>query len=152
MPQQNQSIRVEIKEREWVEFHFETDPATGVIKKSSVKAQGCLPLLEAVQKAALGFQGQKLNDIAWNKNSDHWDQLILEALSRLQGMYERPYKDEEMCHCRKITTDKIEAAIVLGAHTPEKVKAWTTAGSGCGTCRPNVQSLIDFRVQNKCRK
>jgi len=151
MPQ-IQTIRVEIKDREWVQFKLEVDPTSQKISRASFQAQGCLSLLEAVGKAVQSFQGKKVMDLAWSASLEHWDQLILEAISRLQGKYDRPYKEDEMCHCRKVPTDKIETAIVLGAHTPERVKAWTTAGSGCGTCRPNVQALIEFRVQKKCQK
>lgn len=144
-----QKIKVEVKDREWLEFNFQIEQ--GRIKSAKVLAQGCLPLIHAAQKAAQSFEGQNVSDLKWAQTDEHWDQMILEAISRLQGCYELPYKEAELCHCRKVPTAVVNDAILLGAHTPEKVKAWTGASGGCGTCRSDVTNMIEFRTLKKCQ-
>ncbi len=138
-------IRAEITNREWVEFSFDIDPA-GLIKNASWLSNGCAGLLEAAEGLTQKAKNAKKDGLQW-PGSQHWDLLIQEVILKLKGQFALPYKDEELCHCRKIPTQKVDQAIVLGAHTPEKVKAWTQASSGCGTCRPDVESLIQYRLR-----
>ena len=146
------NIRVEIKDREWLEYKFALDPLGRFVQNVEFKAQGCIDLLHAVEKAAREFKGKALETLEWSDVHTHWGQMICEALSRLKGTYELPYKDPEICHCRNIPTSVVEQAIVLGAQTPEKVRAWTNASSSCGTCRSDVEALIKFRVAHKACK
>lgn len=144
-------IRVEIKDREWAEFVFHISDS-GVVQDCQVKARGCLPLTDAVRKAAKRFHGQNVKDLEWSESQEHWDQFILEVIAKLKGLYVPPYTEDELCHCRKVPTQKVVEAIMIGAHTPEKVTLWTGASTGCGTCRPQVEELIKFRVAQKCQK
>lgn len=48
------------------------------------------------------------------------------------------------CTCFHVATDAIRAAIrAHGLTTVEQVKDRTKAGCGCGSCRPDVQRLLD---------
>jgi len=147
MGAQKLKARAEISQREWVEMEV-TLSSDQKIETLIWHAWGCNQLLKATQIAAEEMKSKKLSDIKW-LGVQHWDLLISEVMMRLQGNFEVPMKDEELCHCRKIQACKIDEAIVMGAHTPEKVKAWTTASSGCGTCRPDVEKLISFRLTKK---
>jgi bacterioferritin-associated ferredoxin len=140
------TARAEIENREWLEVDV-TVSDSGEIEKNIWRANGCQSLLKAVEVASKRFEKMNLNDISFNDGVEHWDLLINEAIDKLNGAFEFPLKEEELCHCRKILAKKVDEAIVLGAHTPEKVRAWTTASSGCGTCRPDVEKLINFRLK-----
>jgi len=138
------TARAELPGREWIELEVNIDEV-GVIQSLSFKALGCHNLVEVGGKAVKQFIKANLKDLKWN-GSDHWDLLLNEVFLRLQDNFALPITDEELCHCRKIHTQKVDNAIVLGAQTPEKVRAWTSASSGCGTCRPNVEKLISYRL------
>lgn len=137
--------RAEIPDREWIEVEADLDES-GVIQALTYKAWGCHHLLETGALASKKFLKMNLKDLNWEGNS-HWDLLMGEVVLRLQNRFTLPISDEELCHCRKIPTLKVDHAIVLGAQTPEKVRAWTSASSGCGTCRPNVEKLISYRLK-----
>jgi bacterioferritin-associated ferredoxin len=51
------------------------------------------------------------------------------------------------CICRAVTEDQVHAAIDAGATTVEAVANATRAGTGCGSCRPVVEGLIDERCR-----
>jgi bacterioferritin-associated ferredoxin len=141
----NYKARAEIPDREWIEISLITNSA-GLVEAAEIHALGCHELtgvLSDVQKALIG---KPLNQIHW-EGSSHADLLVSETFLKLQNKFELPVKEFELCHCRKIPTTVVDNAIVLGAHTPEKVRAWTSASSGCGTCRPEVEKLIQFRLK-----
>jgi bacterioferritin-associated ferredoxin len=137
--------RAELQKREWVEVELELDDK-GAVTALTWNALGCHKLLEAAGRATAQMLKKNLSDLQW-QGASHWDLLLTEVIDRLQNKFQIPIADAELCHCRKIPTAVVDEAIVLGAHTPEKVRAWTTASSGCGTCRPDVEKLIDFRLK-----
>jgi bacterioferritin-associated ferredoxin len=51
------------------------------------------------------------------------------------------------CICRAVTCDQVRAAIAEGAATVEAVAEATGAGTGCGTCRDRIASMISERGQ-----
>jgi len=61
-----------------------------------------------------------------------------------RGEWNPPYTHEEICHCRAVPTREVEKAIIMGAHTPQKVSRWTSASTACGTCRPDVEKMISY--------
>lgn len=71
---------------------------------------------------------------------------LREAILKLKGEWDYPYKDEELCHCRAVLTSVVDLAVCLGAHTPRKVSEQTSASTACGTCRPDVEAIIKFRL------
>jgi NAD(P)H-nitrite reductase large subunit len=147
MGAQKLKAKAEIPQREWLEIEVTLSPQQK-IETLTWHAQGCNGLLLAAEKAAEHMKSKTLSKLDW-PGTHHWDLLISEVILRLQGNFKFPLEDQELCHCRKIQAIKIDEAIVMGAHTPEKVKAWTTASSGCGTCRPEVEKLIQFRLKKK---
>jgi NAD(P)H-nitrite reductase large subunit len=142
---ETKTIRAEIKDREWVEFAFQID-ASGVITTCVWKSNGCAQILKASQQLQKQAQNKKITELKW-QGKNHADLLLQEIIMKLNGVFKIPYTDEELCHCRKIPTINVDRAIVLGAHTPDQVKSWTTASSGCGTCRPDIESIINFRLK-----
>lgn len=137
--------KAEVPKREWVEFEIEVDEQ-GTVSALKWNALGCHNLIEAAGRAANLLLSRKLENQSW-PGAEHWDLLLSEVFGRLQGKFQLPREGEELCHCRRIQAAVVDQAIVMGAHTPEKVKAWTAASSGCGTCRPEVEKLICFRLK-----
>lgn len=137
--------RAEIPKREWLEFEIEVD-SRGIIKQVKWQVFGCHRLIETAQTASHEFREKKVESLNWSGKA-HWDLLLQEIILKFQEKFEIPVKDIELCHCRKIPTAVVDQAIVLGAHTPEKIRAWTTASSGCGTCRPDVEKMISSRIK-----
>ncbi len=134
----------EIPHREWVEF--ELTVKDGVISHVEWHAQGGTALLLASDNLAREISGQTFDKLSMPiKNKSTSELMLREVIEKITGQ-NVPYVDEEICHCRKINRTVIDKLIVLGAHTPEKIRSWSTAGSGCGTCRPDVEKLIKLRV------
>ncbi len=80
------------------------------------------------------------------EGSSHEVLLVREFILKLNGTWKFPYEDEEICHCRMVPTRVVDQAILAGAHTTEAVTRATSASSACGTCRPDVQSLLNYRL------
>jgi bacterioferritin-associated ferredoxin len=144
MELEKRSARASIPDREWIELEIQID-SNSIVQEATFRAFGCHHLLESSAKFVKGAKKTKLNELHWD-GLNHWDILIEEVILKLKGEFQLPITEEELCHCRKIPTAKVDNAIVLGAQTPEKVRAWTSASSGCGTCRPNVEKIISYRT------
>lgn len=53
------------------------------------------------------------------------------------------YNHDELCHCRMVPTEKVKNAVKLGCHTIPEVSRTTLAGTGCGSCRKDIESVIE---------
>ena len=54
-----------------------------------------------------------------------------------------------ICHCWHVQLRRIEAAIDAGATTVQAIGAVTRAGTGCGTCRFDLEELLEARAGGK---
>lgn len=79
---------------------------------------------------------------------DHSSILIRELVLRLQGKFQLPYTEAELCHCRAVPTEVVDRAIVAGSHTVQAVARVTSAGTSCGTCKPDTELLIEYRLRS----
>jgi nitrite reductase (NADH) large subunit len=50
----------------------------------------------------------------------------------------------QICDCNAVSKAAIVQSILEGARGVEAVCTATRAGTGCGTCRPHIQELVDF--------
>lgn len=107
--------------------------------------QGCPSFLSLIRGQISKF-GK--NIYAWqeSKSNSHEDLLLKEFLLKAKDQWSFPYTELELCHCRKVSTLVIDHAIVSGAHTPEAVSRLTSAATACGTCRPQIEKIIAFRL------
>ncbi|MCX7979207.1 MAG: (2Fe-2S)-binding protein [Bdellovibrionaceae bacterium] len=132
-------IRVELEGRDWIEL--EENPL-------HVRFVGCDELIQRLQamKAAHGP-----NPAQWPlpTGKDHVSILIRELVLKASGQWQFPYAHEELCHCRSVKTKTVDAAIVSGAHDTDTVSRWTSASTACGTCRADVQRIIDYRLRGQ---
>ena len=69
------------------------------------------------------------------------DILINELIDQVNG---RPfvYNHDELCHCRMIPTEAVKNAIKAGCRSVLNVSRTTMAGTGCGSCRPDIENAI----------
>ena len=80
------------------------------------------------------------------KETDHVSLLINELILKLQGKWKHPYPHDEVCHCRTVSLETVEQAILNGAHSTDMVSRWTQASTACGTCQPDVEKILKFRL------
>jgi bacterioferritin-associated ferredoxin len=55
-----------------------------------------------------------------------------------------------VCMCRVVTQSRVRAAIDAGASTVDAVTAECGAGGDCGSCRDEIQSMIDQSCGGDC--
>ncbi|MGZ3775355.1 MAG: (2Fe-2S)-binding protein [Pseudobdellovibrionaceae bacterium] len=142
-------LKVELLGRDYIEVEFEEPPgaenpeASKSIKK--VSFIGCSEFSSHIAEMRMQFG----NDISkWPEpaGTDHSSLLIKEMILRLRGDWKFPYAHAELCHCRLVATLTVDEAVIAGAHTPEVVTRLTSASSACGSCRKDVQRIIDYRL------
>lgn len=137
-------FRAELKGRDLIEIEF-SDANPG--EKPRVKALGCTQLLSLVRKFQIQF-GQDPKAWPLPKGVSHSELLLKEVLLKSRGQWSFPFQEVELCHCRSVPAELVDQAIVAGAHQCEVVGRQTSASTSCGTCRPDVQKIIDFRLKN----
>ena len=115
------------------------------IVAAHLRAVGCGELLNLVAAIRPQLRGN-LGDLLLPEGSGHAVLLLREVLLKAQGRWSFPYQEEELCHCRAVPTKKVDEAIVSGCHTPEDVSRATRASTSCGTCRPDVNAIINYRL------
>lgn len=113
---------------------------------SHVKFRGCSELTQLMNSMRKEF-GQDLSQWPLPAGPSHSEILVREVILKLRGEWEFPYKEAEVCHCRNIACHTIDQAIIAGAHSTAIVSRQTSASTACGTCRPDVQRMIDYRLQ-----
>jgi bacterioferritin-associated ferredoxin len=133
-------FRAELKGRDLIEMDFSSE-------KPRVKALGCTELLSLVRQFQVQF-GKDPKTWPLPQGHSHSELLLKEVLMKAKGQWDYPYKHEELCHCRSVPTERVDQAIIAGAHQSEVVSRQTSASTACGTCRPEVQKIIDFRLKS----
>ncbi len=115
------------------------------VEGSKVRFFGCSELTDLMKSMRKSF-GSDLKGWPLPSGSSHSEILLREMVLKLRGEWSYPYKEAEVCHCRSVSCKTIDDAIVAGAHTTEAVSRQTTASTACGTCRPEVLRMIDYRL------
>ena len=52
----------------------------------------------------------------------------------------------QICNCNGVSKGKIAEAVEDGNVTLQEVCSATRAGTGCGTCKTQVQAVVDFAI------
>lgn len=107
-------------------------------------ATGCRAFLARLRELAAENQNPK----EWSlpDGTDHVAMLVREIILRVQGKWEPPFREAEICHCRAVSTQIVDACILNGGHSSERVSRETSASTSCGTCRSDVEKMIAYRV------
>lgn len=141
-------IKVELEGRDFIEVQCQgEDPlAPGAVEKVSI--MGCSQFMEMMQGMRKHF-GADLKKWPLPEGQDHSSLLLREMILKLRGEWQFPFAEAELCHCRSVSAHTVDQAIVAGAHSTDVVSRQTQASTNCGTCRPEVQKIIDFRLGKK---
>jgi len=130
--------------REEIKGHIEIDD-NDIIVRAVLLGIGGPEFLQALADYRGKMKGP-LKDLPLPEGVSGAAILLREMALKLKGEWNPPYKDEETCHCRSVPTAIIDLAICTGAHTSRKVTELTSASTGCGTCRPDVEAMIRYRL------
>ena len=145
MVETSQIIEVGLPARDRLRLSFKVKD--GEILDAKLEAVGCMELLRLVEVWRPHFQGS-LEKMPLPEGRGHAAILMRELVLKTQGRWKFPYADEELCHCRAVPTAKVDAAIVGGCHSLEAVRAATSASTSCGTCRPDVENVLAYRLKS----
>ncbi|MGZ3806315.1 MAG: (2Fe-2S)-binding protein [Pseudobdellovibrionaceae bacterium] len=137
-PGENKKMSVGLQGRDLIEVNLESPTP-------KVSFRGCTELMGLMQMMRKNF-GIDLRQWILPQGSSHSEILLRELILRLRGEWQYPYKEAEVCHCRSVSCYTIDQAIIAGAHSPEVVSRQTSASTACGTCRSDVQKMIDYRL------
>jgi bacterioferritin-associated ferredoxin len=118
----------------------------GNLEVSQFKAIGCLLFLEAARALKPLLIGP-LSSVIAPVGADHVSLLLQEFVQKLQGTWSLPYSEVLLCKCRSIPTIIVDEAIVAGAHNAAVVGLKTSAGTSCGTCKKDIDSLLLYRLK-----
>ena len=108
---------------------------------------GCHRWQAAIQS---WFEAQEANGVGLSlpmgeQRSVH-DLLLAELQTKLRGEWQFPFAEFELCHCRGVPAAVVDRAVLLGSHTRADVSRTTSAGTSCGTCRPDIDAILDYRL------
>lgn len=118
------------------------------IIRAEIKSVACPECLVEIKKLKenLKAHANDFSQMPLPKGSHHSAVLIRELIMKSRNQWNFPYKELELCHCRQIATEIVDAAIIGGVHLVSEIGEKTMAGTACGTCRPVSQMLIDYRL------
>ncbi|MCB0394230.1 MAG: (2Fe-2S)-binding protein [Bdellovibrionales bacterium] len=136
------TYKSEISGQDWVELTLDGD-------HPSWRGNGCISVLNAVKMARSKLNGAP-KDWTLPEGQDHGSLLLREVIMKARGEWKFPYDESELCHCRMVPTAVVDRCIQQGVQNVADVSRKTNAGTGCGTCRPNIQEIIDFRYKKSC--
>jgi bacterioferritin-associated ferredoxin len=144
-------IKAELDGRDFIEVDCEDPPPSGPQVPGAVKKVlmlGCSDFMELIHKMKKNFG---LDPSKWPlpEGKDHSTLLVREMILKLRGEWQFPYPHSEVCHCRTVSAHQIDQAVIAGAHSTEVVTRLTSASTACGTCRPEVQKIIDYRLDKQ---
>jgi bacterioferritin-associated ferredoxin len=115
------------------------------VSGSQVRFRGCSELT-GLMKQLRGEHGPELGQWPLPEGTSHSEILIREAILKAKGEWKFPYQEAEVCHCRGVACRTVDQAIIAGAHSTDVVSRQTSTSTACGTCRPDVQKMIQYRV------
>jgi bacterioferritin-associated ferredoxin len=117
----------------------------GEVVSAQLTGSGCSELLGMLAAVRPQLTG-KLIDIPLPEGKTHSAIMMRELLLKAKGQWNFPYKEDELCHCRAVTTRKVDDAIIGGCQSVEAVKRATSASTSCGTCRWDIESILKYRL------
>ncbi len=130
--------------REQLEITLEIEDSA--ITHVDMKCVGCLPFLEMSQSMKTKLNGS-IADLTAPTGTDHASMIWRQIISEIQEEWQLPVPQEELCHCRKVSTQRVDRAVVFGAHTIDEVRKRTSANTGCGTCKDDLMQIINHRLK-----
>ncbi|MEQ1723577.1 MAG: (2Fe-2S)-binding protein, partial [Pseudobdellovibrio sp.] len=108
---------------------------------SRVTATGNLNLLNLLNQK-INTEGSDPKNWSQFETIQNEDEALLnQFIIKLQAR-EISSEHDEICHCRMVDREKIENAIYQGCKTREDISTTTLAGTGCGSCRGDLEKIL----------
>ncbi len=120
------------------------------VLRAEIKSIACPECLAEIAKLKLSLKefAHDYFQMPLPKGTHHSAILVRELILKSRNQWNFPYKEAELCHCRQVTTQIVDAAVIGGVHRVIELGEKTMAGTACGTCRPVSQMLIDHRLDD----
>lgn len=112
--------------------------------KQYLHFQGCHDFTSLMISFKKNF-GVNVSQWPLPKGQSHSEMIMRELILKLQGKWQYPYAEEELCHCRHVSRETVDVAILNGAHSTDLASQWTGCSTACGTCKPSVEKMIQYR-------
>lgn len=141
MSETNESIQ-KIKLQFCDEVHLKFGNQKVILQKTIV----CSKVKNLLQQL-LDQYGEDLSKWPIPNGTDHSHLWIKKVILSAQGQWKLPYQQTEICHCRAVSTETVEDAVMLGAHDMKTISRWTSASTSCGTCQPDVESVLKYILE-----
>lgn len=143
-----EKVELESQDIVEVEIHLKKDQIVFLELKSIAcsEMQAQLKIFENDLKKISSESSKTLEGLAEIKGTTHSQMLLRELILKLKSQWNPPYKEEELCHCRQISTQKVDQSILRGCHSVSQISEKTSAGTSCGTCRPDIEKLLNYRL------
>jgi len=109
------------------------------------QCSGSLDFLRFSKEQAHQLKG-KISDLKAPDGKSPSAIIWREIIAKIQGQWSFPLSHEELCHCRRVSAKAVDTSIVYGAHTLEEIRRRTSANTGCGTCLPDLETLLELRL------
>ncbi len=116
-------------------------------KNDTVHVIGSFELINKLNelKIKFGSDPRTWPELSALKSLD--DLLINEFIQKCQNKFKLAYEHAELCHCRMIPAERVYETIKQGCTVTEEVGRTTLAGTGCGTCRDDITTLLNqFKI------
>lgn len=140
-------IQVSLRTRDSIRLSLRLT-SQGEIARASLTGVGCTALLTLISSWRVNLKGELLA-VPLPQGEGHAEILLREVILKAQGRWDFPYKEEELCHCRAVPTDVVDRAVIGGCHSALQVAKQTSAGTSCGTCRPDTEAIIAYRLGHR---
>lgn len=109
---------------------------------------GPLTLIDKMNELKLKYGAHPNGWPELKEIKSHEDMLINEFILKTKSTFKLAYVHEELCHCRMVPADKVYSSIKQGCTTIEEVGRATLAGTGCGSCRDDIEKLLQqFKIK-----
>lgn len=118
------------------------------LKDGGIHIIGPLTLINRINdlKSKYGTHPKTWPEITTFKSAE--DLLINEFILKAKDTFKLAYTHDELCHCRMVPADKVYSAIKHGCSSIEDVGRATLAGTGCGSCRDDIEKLLQqFKIK-----
>jgi len=119
------------------------EPARGVYKKLIVRSDRLVGAIVMGDGAIVPSLLQAFGDGS-PLDANRAELLFPLSFSTPPMSPERMPDTTQICDCNGVSKGDIVEAVMEGARGLQAVCAATRAGTGCGSCRPEVQEIIDF--------
>lgn len=119
-----------------------------VLENSMISVRGPQELVDSVHNLKKKF-GPDPQSWPLQISHENFGYLINEFILKVQGQFNLCYKHEELCHCRSVSTIKVLNVIKDGCTNLDDVMRTTLAGTGCGSCRQDIENIFEQFKNNK---